>query len=66
MLKSGRLTLSEAGFVPGANIHFGFNEEGGWGDSSPIISADSISQYSSTADKAEVVAKLKRLSGTCS
>ncbi|XP_011410468.1 PREDICTED: tether containing UBX domain for GLUT4-like [Amphimedon queenslandica] len=61
VLKSGRLTLSEAGFVPGANIHFGFNEEGGGqGDSSPILSADSISQYSSTADKAEVVAQLKR------
>lgn len=61
MLKSGRLTLSEAGFVPGANIHFGFNEEGGGqSDSSPILSADSISQYSSTADKAEVFAQLKR------
>lgn len=59
ILKSGRPSFNEAGFVPAANIHLGFDEEAPLINGT-IVSTESMRLYCYTAMEAEIAAHKNR------
>ena len=56
VLRSGRMTFTEAGFVPRANVYFSYNDpQDTLNNTAQILSQASMERYSNTSLQAEVI-----------